>query len=134
MDLLIYTDGASRGNPGKAAWGFSICTAAGERLTERSGYMGTASNNVAEYTAIIAALKAAASLSRGKVTCISDSQLVVNQLAGNWKIKKPHLKVLHTEAKKLEKQFASVTYRHVQRETPQIARVDRMINHELDKH
>ena len=134
MDLMIYTDGAARGNPGKAAIGFSIYSTKGKRLTESSTYIGTATNNIAEYRAIIAALTAAHSLSHGAITCHSDSQLVISQLKGAWKVKQQHIKNLCAQVKRLEQQFSSVSYCHVPRENPHIMRVDRMINRELDKH
>jgi ribonuclease HI len=129
----IYSDGAARGNPGPAASAFTIEDEAGKAVKSGARPIGKATNNVAEYTALIDALREAASLTSGELTCISDSKLMVSQLRGEYRIKKPHLRELLAKAKDMEKLFLKVSYRHVSRENPGIKRVDRMVNHVLDR-
>ena len=96
--LHAYTDGACRGNPGPAASAWIVVgTASGEVLAEGAEAIGEATNNVAEYTAIIRALEACAALGAGSVVVHSDSQLCVNQLSGAWRVTKPHLGRLREE-------------------------------------
>ena len=128
--LKIYTDGAARGNPGPAASGFVIFD--GDKLIKKSAiYIGKATNNIAEYTAVINALRA---IPNGeKVILHSDSRLVVNQLNGIFKVKKEHLKKLYAKAKILMKNKKVKKIEWVPRETPGIVIVDTLINKELDK-
>lgn len=129
--IKIYTDGAARGNPGKAAAGFVVFK--GDKLIKKSAkYIGKATNNIAEYSAIINALRA---IPRGeKATVYSDSKLVVNQLNGDFKVKKEHLKKLFAKAKLLMKEKNIHKIEWVPRDTPGIVIVDALINKELDKH
>jgi ribonuclease HI len=129
--IKIYTDGAARGNPGHAAAGYVIFK--GDKLIKKSAiYIGKATNNVAEYTAMINALRAAPK--DNEVEIYSDSRLVVNQLNGNFKVKKEHLKPLYAKAKILMKEKGIKNINWVPRETPGIVIVDALINKELDKH
>ncbi len=132
MKLLIFTDGASRGNPGKAATAFLICS--GEKILERGAKsIGIATNNEAEYMAAISALGLAARKHpRSDVTLHSDSTLIVSQLSGRWKVKEKRLKELHKKAKYLESGLSSVNYVHVRRTHPMIRKADLMANHALD--
>ena len=134
--LKIYTDGASRGNPGPGAIAFIITDTAGKLLKERAQFIGTCTNNIAEYKALIAALQEAERLA-GKgcdceIICFSDSQLMVNQMRGEYKVKKGHLKELFEQAKSLEKKFKKVEYVSVRRTDPAIQMADRMVNGVLD--
>jgi len=79
-EIIIYTDGASRGNPGPAGIGVVLCTRKGEIIQEISEHLGTATNNIAEYTAVIRGLEAAALLKAKRATVVSDSQLMVRQM------------------------------------------------------
>ncbi|MCX6817308.1 MAG: ribonuclease HI family protein [Candidatus Aenigmarchaeota archaeon] len=131
--IKIYTDGASRGNPGPGAIAYMIVDEKGALIAERAEFIGACTNNIAEYKALIAGLKAAEKLAHaGELTCISDSQLMISQMKGEYKVKKGHLKDLHDEAKALEKKFAKVEYVNVRRTDPVIQKADRMVNYVLD--
>lgn len=130
MKLVIYTDGASRGNPGSAAIAFLI-TDGKKILKSHKRFIGECTNNVAEYRALIAALERARKMGEEAV-CFSDSKLMISQLRGEYKVKKPHIKELFGKVKELEKGFDSVEYRNVRRTNPGIKRVDRMVNQILN--
>lgn len=131
MTIEIYTDGASRGNPGPGAIAFMITDGKGKILKAHKHYIGECTNNIAEYRALIAALERARKYG-DEVSFFSDSSLVVNQMNGNFKVKKPHMKELHRKAKSLEVKFKSVRYAHVKRSNPGIKKVDMMVNQVLD--
>lgn len=101
MQFTVNTDGGSRGNPGHAGYGFVIADSAGNVLLEQAGYLGSATNNVAEYTAVVAALEAIAAVDpQAHVLVRADSKLVVEQLSGAWKIKNPVLQGLALRARR----------------------------------
>ena len=128
--IKIYTDGAARGNPGPAASGFVIFR--GDKLIKKSAkYIGIATNNIAEYQAIINALRVCPR--DEEIKLFSDSKLVVNQLNGKYKVKKEHLKKLYAKAKLLMKELNIEKIEWVTRDTPGIVIVDSLINKELDK-
>lgn len=131
--LKIFTDGASRGNPGDAAIAFIIEDEKGTVLEQHNESIGVATNNVAEYTAIIKALKRAAFHCKDQIKCFSDSELFVKQMNGEYKVKKGHLKELYSKVKVLEKKFKLVTYFNLPREDPKIAKVDKLANRALDR-
>jgi ribonuclease HI len=131
--LKIYTDGGARGNPGPAAIALLIYGSSGKLLASHSEFIGTATNNVAEYRAVLKALKMAGKHRPGSVVCVLDSKLVASQLAGKYKIKKPHLKELFGLVRKAEKGLGRVEYEHVRREDKRIALADRLLNGMLDK-
>jgi ribonuclease HI len=131
MTVEIYTDGASRGNPGPGAIAF-IIVREGKIVREHKHFIGKCTNNVAEYRALIAALERAGKLSK-EVRCYSDSKLMIHQLKGEYKVKKPHIRELFERAKKLERNFEKVEYRHVNRTNPGIKMVDKMVNDVLDR-
>ena len=130
--LDIYTDGGSRGNPGKAAISFTIYDDKGNKVSEESKFIGIATNNVAEYRALIDALKEASKYCKDKISCFSDSELLVRQLNGAYKVKAKHLKELFSELKAKEKMFKHVSYFHRPRTNPKIVRVDKLLNKKLD--
>ena len=134
--LKIYTDGASRGNPGPGAAAFIITDEKGSVLKERAEFIGPCTNNVAEYRALISALKEAAKLigesGGAEITCFSDSQLMVSQMKGEYKVKNARMKELRDEAKALERKFRKVEYVNVRRSDPMIRKADRMVNNMLD--
>lgn len=132
MKLYVYTDGASRGNPGPGAIAFLILNGKGEILRKHKHFIGDCTNNVAEYRALIAALERAGKLG-DEATCFSDSKLMIHQLKGEYKVKKKHLKTLFERAKALEKGFRKVEYKNVRRTDPVIKRVDRMVNEVLNQ-
>ncbi|MGC8675963.1 MAG: RNase H family protein [Candidatus Micrarchaeia archaeon] len=133
MKLLIYTDGASRGNPGRSASGYSIYTEAYALLKSNVIYNGIATNNEAEYKAIIAALKAALEFGKDtEIELFSDSKLAISQLLGVYKIKSGELKKLNNEAKKLLGEFKSYKLSNPRRSDAHISEVDRQLNIFLD--
>src|SRR5262249_51619930 len=112
--LTINIDGAARGNPGPAAYAFVI-TQDGHVLHEEAGRLGTATNNVAEYSALVRALERVANLGCKRLLIKSDSELLVKQMNGVYRVKDSRLKVLHDQASRLCEQFSSVSIVHVPR-------------------
>ena len=129
--LQIHIDGASRGNPGEAGFGVSVEDADGTPRAELYGYLGRASNNVAEYQALIHALRWARARGARKVRVFSDSELVVRQVNGQYRVKHPDMVPLHREATALLRRFDSATVAHVRREHNRDA--DRLANRALDE-
>ncbi len=129
--LMVYTDGASRGNPGDAAWAYVIVRD-GSVVAWRSGYLGKTTNNVAEYHAIINALRTAREFTTGSIVVRSDSELVVRQVTGRYRIRKEHLAGLAEEVWRLMRDFTEVQFESVPREHPCIQVVDRLCNETLD--
>ena len=129
--LQIHIDGASRGNPGEAGFGVSVEDADGNPRAELYGYLGRASNNVAEYQALIHALRWAHARGARKVRVLSDSELVVRQVNGQYRVKHPDMVPLHREATALLRRFDSATVAHVRREHNRDA--DRLANRALDE-
>ncbi len=116
MHVQIYTDGGARGNPGPSATGIIIKDKNGKLLAEYGEYLGKQTNNFAEYSAIISALKKAKNLGANTADCFLDSKLVVEQLKGKWKVKEPTLQKLFIQAYNASTQFKKVTYKHIYRE------------------
>jgi ribonuclease HI len=131
--LLIYTDGGSRNNPGDAAIGVLVTDQEGDIIYKHGEYIGKKTNNQAEYIALIKALEKAKNYFGNKLSCFSDSQLMIRQLNGEYKVKNIKIKKLFLKVKNLEKKFQEVRYFHVNRETEQIRIVDRLVNQVLDK-
>lgn len=131
--LNIYTDGASRGNPGDAAWAYVILNSEDEVLTQQSGYIGEATNNQAEYFAVIRALQRAVELPNTKIEVGSDSQLLVNQVTGQWKVKDSELNRLYHRVDLLVSKFDEVNFTHLPREHSIISRADELCNIRLDE-
>jgi ribonuclease HI len=129
--LIAWVDGGSRGNPGPAGWGAFIRTAEGEELIELSGFLGVTTNNVAEYQGLIAALRHATQTGASALTVHADSELMVKQMNGQYKVKSPHLAVLHREAKMLARSLPSFRISHVRREQNKDA--DRLANEAMDR-
>jgi ribonuclease HI len=129
--VTLYTDGASRGNPGNAAWAYVIVRG-GSVVAGRSAYIGTATNNVAEYHAVINGLDAARGFTSGRLTVRSDSELVVRQLTGRYRITKEHLAGLAEEVRRRMRHFTEVRFESVPREHPCIQVADRLCNETLD--
>jgi len=113
--LTIYTDGASRGNPGEAGAGVIIYDHRGEMVKKIKAYLGTTTNNVAEYMALIIALKEAVSLKADAVQLFSDSELMVRQIKGIYKVKDRKMQVLSSEVKKLLSNFISYDILSIER-------------------
>lgn len=125
----IHIDGAARGNPGPAAYAFVLKHGAAPPV-EENGCLGSVTNNVAEYTALIRALRRAAELGARRLLVHSDSELLVKQMNGEYRVKNESLKELFDEAKQLSRQFQVVTLRHVPR--AQNSDADRLCNEALD--
>lgn len=132
MKLKTYSDGGARGNPGPGAIGVMICNDRGDVLVEHKDVIGEATNNVAEYCALIAALALAKELGAGEVESFMDSELVVHQMSGKYKVKSENIRQLAGEAKRLEKDFAKVSYRYLPREDRNMKRADQLVNMALD--
>ena len=114
-ELSIYTDGASRGNPGEAGAGVIIYNEHGELVKKVKRYLGTTTNNVAEYSALIIALEEAQQLKGDVLHLFSDSELMVRQLNGIYKVKDSKMKVLANEARKLLAHFMDYTISAIER-------------------
>lgn len=131
--LEIYVDGASRGNPGPGAYSF-IFVIDDETIYSESKFLGNVTNNVAEYKAVIEALEKATEFTRWKIQLHSDSQLVVNQINGDWRIRKNHLKKLYDEVNRKRGRFEEVKFFHVGRENVFIRKADGLCNKCLDEY
>ncbi|HOJ97039.1 MAG TPA: ribonuclease HI family protein [Methanospirillum sp.] len=130
----VYTDGASRGNPGPAACSYQIKDENDKRIASCVFFLGQTTNNVAEYTAIIHALSWASHENCDELQVYSDSQLVIRQITGVYRINKPHLKALYDEVMALAHRFGHITWEYVPRTHPDIAYCDKLCNEELDRH
>jgi ribonuclease HI len=126
----LSTDGGARGNPGPAAYGYVLEADDGTVLDARGEAIGTATNNVAEYRGLLAGLVAALERGVEEVDVVSDSELVVKQMRGEYKVKNETLRDLVDEAHALESRFRRVTYTAVRREHNELA--DRLVNEALD--
>jgi ribonuclease HI len=133
LKLKVYTDGACRGNPGRSAVAFVILGDKDQFLKEHSEYVGVGTNNEAEYKALISALKVAKNFG-DELLCYSDSNLLVNQMSGEWAVKHPNIKPLWREAVALKEGFKRVMFKHVPRTNTYIQRVDQLANQTLDQH
>ncbi|MBI4049676.1 MAG: ribonuclease HI family protein [Candidatus Doudnabacteria bacterium] len=129
--LTIYTDGGARGNPGPAAVGVVIYGSGERPIRQISEYIGNATNNQAEYKALIRGLNEAALLDAKELLCFLDSELVVRQLIGKYKVKEPELKTLIAEVLRLSNKFLRVDFKHVLRAKNKLA--DKLVNEALDK-
>jgi ribonuclease H / adenosylcobalamin/alpha-ribazole phosphatase len=129
-EVVVWTDGGARGNPGPAGYGVVVATPGGEVLAEVAEGIGWATNNVAEYRGVIAGLARAKELGARRVRVRADSLLVVNQQKGLWKVKHPALRALWAEAGRLARQFERVTWEHVPRGRNR--RADALANQAMD--
>ena len=127
----LFADGGSRGNPGHAASGAVILGPDGAVLREIGRYLGIATNNVAEWNALLDGLTGARELGIERLAIRLDSELVVKQLTGEYRVKHPDLQPLHQKAKKLLREFSHVDLRHVRRKDNKLA--DALVNHVLDE-
>jgi len=129
-DVIAYTDGASRGNPGPAAAGFILNNSSGAQLEGKAFFIGQATNNVAEYAAVIKALETARQLQAKKLIVFSDSELLVRQINGQYKVKNEGLRPLFRQAIELLEGFDSWKVQHITREKNKEA--DKLVNQALD--
>ena len=130
MKARLFTDGGSRGNPGPAAYGYVLETDDGTVLAAEGRAIGVATNNVAEYSALIAGLERARELQVGEVEVVSDSELLVKQMQGKYRVKNEALRGLSVEAARLARQLGKVSYTAVRREHNKLA--DKLVNDALD--
>src|SRR3989344_2827458 len=130
--VKIYTDGGARGNPGPAACGAVIKNPAGRVLKKVSRFLGHATNNQAEYEAVLLGLKAARELNVQTVDFFLDSELIANQLSRNFKVKDLALQSLFVKIWNLSLCFKKIKYHHIPREENKEA--DWLVNQELDRH
>jgi len=132
--LIIYSDGGSRGNPGPSACGVVVCNEKDEMLVEHKEFLGEGTNNIAEYTGMIRGLEIAQDFTKEEVECVSDSELMVKQLHGEYQVKADHLKPLFAQVLELKNKFEKVTFRHERRTYPGVSHAERLVNEALDNH
>jgi ribonuclease HI len=130
MKLVVNVDGGARGNPGPAAIGAVVRHPEGDVLEERGERIGTATNNVAEYRALLLGIERAAELGASELELVGDSELIVRQVKGEYKVKDATLRELHAEVVRALRPFESWSIRHVRREHN--AEADRLVNQVLD--
>jgi len=126
----LFTDGGARGNPGPAAYGYVLEDDDATVLAAEGRRIGVATNNVAEYRALIAGLEKAVELALPELEVVSDSELLVKQMTGEYRVKNEALRELFAEATRLARELGSVSYRAVRREHNELA--DRLVNEALD--
>ena len=131
MKAKLFTDGGSRGNPGPAAFAFVLEAEDGTVLDARGEAIGVATNNVAEYSALVAGLERAAEVGVSELEVVSDSELLVKQMRGEYRVKNRALQELFLDASRLARQIHRVTYTAVRREHNELA--DSLVNEALDR-
>jgi len=129
-DFVLFTDGGARGNPGPGAAGVILENTSGKIVREARKYLGECTNNEAEYSALIIGLKIANEASAKDIVCCLDSELLVRQLNGIYKVKSLNLKPFYEKVKTLEKSFDKVVYSHIARSRN--SRADKLVNEVLD--
>jgi len=130
--ICTNSDGGARGNPGPGAVA-ALVRKEGEILTKTSKFIGErVTNNVAEYEGLIQALKLASKVTKGKITCFLDSELVVKQLLGEYRVRNHNMLPLFLKVQRLQENFESIEYKHVSREDHFQIIVDELLNEELD--
>jgi ribonuclease H / adenosylcobalamin/alpha-ribazole phosphatase len=130
MKARLSTDGGARGNPGPAAYGYVLEADDGTVLAAHGEKIGIATNNVAEYSALIAGLQKALELGVREVEVVSDSELLVKQMRGEYRVKNEALRELSSRAARLGREIGTVAYTAVRREHNELA--DRLVNEALD--
>lgn len=131
MEATLFADGGSRGNPGPAASAAVLIGPSGELLEEVGAFLGVATNNVAEWTALVLGLEAAAKRGIRRLAVRLDSELVVKQLLGEYRVKHAALQPFHRRARQLVRTFEEIDIRHVPRKENKLA--DRLVNRVLDQ-
>jgi ribonuclease HI len=130
VTVKLFTDGGARGNPGPAAFAYVLEADDGTVLAAHGETIGVATNNVAEYRGLLAGLAKAVELEVPEVEVVSDSELLVKQMRGEYKVKNEALRELSTQAARLARRLGKVDYRHVRRAQNELA--DRLVNEALD--
>ena len=131
MAIVAYIDGGARGNPGPAGYGVRVEDEQGTLVEEFNGYLGSATNNVAEYNGLVAALKYAQQHGHRHVHIKSDSELLVKQMRGEYRVKNPGLQALYQQARTIAMGLERIVYEHVRREQNKDA--DRLANQAMDE-
>ena len=131
MKARLFTDGGSRGNPGPAAYAFVLEAEDGTVLDARGEAIGLATNNVAEYSALVAGLERAVEVGVDELEVVSDSELMVKQMRGEYKVKNRALQDLFLNASRIARKVGRVTYTAVRREHNELA--DSLVNEALDR-
>lgn len=127
----LRCDGGSRGNPGPGAYGFVLADSGGREIEARGEFLGTVTNNIAEYRSLIAGLESAIAHGAPALAVCMDSELVIRQMTGQYKVKNEGLKPLHAEAKRLAAKLPKVEWSSVRRDLN--ARADGLVNEALDR-
>jgi ribonuclease HI len=130
VKTTLFTDGGARGNPGPAAFAYVLEAEDGTVLAAHGETIGVATNNVAEYRGLVAGLEKALELAVPEVEVVSDSELLVKQMLGEYRVKNDALRELSLQAARLARRIGKVDYRHVRREENELA--DRLVNDALD--
>jgi ribonuclease HI len=130
VKTFLYTDGGARGNPGPAAYGYVLEGEDGDLVASEGVAIGVATNNVAEYRGLVAGLQRALELGVKDVEVVSDSELLVKQMRGEYRVKNEGLRALYEQAQEVAREIGKVAYRHVRRADNELA--DRLVNEALD--
>ncbi len=131
MSIVAYIDGGARGNPGPAGYGVRVEDPHGSLIDEFHGFIGSSTNNVAEYNGLVAALKYALEHGHRIVRIKSDSELLVKQMRGEYRVKNAGLQPLYQEARAIAERLDRITYEHIRREQNEDA--DRLANQAMDQ-
>jgi len=131
--FTVYSDGGSRGNPGKSAYAI-VVVEDGEVVHEHAEFLGVHTNNYAEYRGLIAGITKVLEYKAQKAEFVMDSQLVIKQMNGEYKVKSPDMKALYDDAKALSSLIPEVKFRNVRRSQELIPRADALLNEEMDRH
>ena len=130
--LSVYSDGGSRGNPGKSAYAI-VVVENGKILHEHVEFLGIHTNNYAEYRGLIAGISKVLDMNATDVEFVMDSQLVIRQMNGEYKVKSPDMKALYDDAKTLSSMIPNVRFRNVRRSEEFIPHADFLLNQEMDR-
>lgn len=133
MKYVVYSDGGSRGNPGKSAYAI-VVTQNGRVVHEHAEFLGVHTNNYAEYRGLIAGISKILELGGTEAEFVMDSQLVIRQMTGQYKVKSPDMRELHDDAVALSSMIPKVEFRNVRRSEEYIPRADALLNAEMDRH
>ena len=133
MKVTVYSDGGSRGNPGKSAYAI-VVVSNGRVVHEHAEFLGVHTNNYVEYRGLIAAINKAIELGADEAEFVMDSQLVIRQMTGEYRVRNPDMAVLHADAEALAALIPKVSYRNVRRSEEYIPRADALLNAEMDRH
>ncbi len=132
LRVTIHVDGGARGNPGPAGAGVVVQCRDDDVILHQAGlFLGRATNNVAEYSALVAGLKAAAQLGADDVECLSDSELMVKQMNGEYRVKNERLREFYDQAQQLQSKFSRFSIRHIRREKNEEA--DKLVNMAINR-